>query len=68
LYSKWLLAKEECMKQIYFIIALFTTLIIGVLSINSGYAFAQEKNETAEIDEVLDNNTSQMANNASLFD
>jgi hypothetical protein len=56
------------MKQIYFIIALFTTLIIGVLSINSEYAFAQEKNETAEIDELLDNNTSQMANNTSLFD
>jgi hypothetical protein len=56
------------LKQIYFIITLFTTLIIGVLSINSEYVFAQEKNETAEIYEGLDNNTSQMANNTSIFD
>ena len=40
------------MKQIYFIITLFTTLTIGILSINSvGITFAQEKNETSEIDD-----------------
>ena len=39
------------MKQIYFIITLFTTLTIGILSINSvGITFAQEKNETSEIE------------------
>jgi hypothetical protein len=40
------------MEQIYFIIILFTTLTIGILSINSvGITFAQEKNETSEIDD-----------------
>jgi hypothetical protein len=64
--------KEECMKQIYLVITLLTTLIIGILSISSvGIIFAQEKNETAseieesplitipEIDESMEtNNTS----------
>ena len=66
------------MKQIYFIIILFAALTIGVLSINSRIAFAQEKNETSEIDDsplittkeidesMETNNTlSQMANNTS---
>jgi hypothetical protein len=40
------------MKQIYFIITLFTTLTIVTLPINSvGFTFAQEKNETSEIDD-----------------
>lgn len=41
------------MKQIYFIITLLvTSLTIGILSINSvGITFAQEKNETSEIDD-----------------
>jgi hypothetical protein len=39
------------MKQIYFIITLMITLTIGILSINSsGITFAQEKNETSEIE------------------
>ena len=38
------------MKQKYPIITLIAALIIGVLSINSGTTFAQEKNETSEID------------------
>ena len=39
------------MKQIYYIITLFTTLTIGTLSINSvAITFAQEKNETSEIE------------------
>jgi hypothetical protein len=39
------------MKRIYFIIVPLTTLTIGILSINSvGITFAQEKNETAEIE------------------
>ena len=39
------------MKQTYFIIALIAALTIGVLSTNSGIMFAQEKNETSEIDD-----------------
>ncbi|HZL24298.1 MAG TPA: hypothetical protein VFC05_13315 [Nitrososphaeraceae archaeon] len=39
------------MNQIYFIITLIAALIIGVLSINSGITFAQQKNETSEIDD-----------------
>ena len=39
------------MKQTYFIITLITALTIGVLSINAGITFAQEKNETSEIDD-----------------
>jgi len=39
------------MKQKYFLITLIAALIIGVLSINSGITFAQEKNETSEIDD-----------------
>ncbi|MGI9011355.1 MAG: hypothetical protein ACR2F1_09240 [Nitrososphaeraceae archaeon] len=39
------------MKQKYFIIILFAALTIGVLSINSGITFGQEKNETSEIDD-----------------
>ncbi len=39
------------MKQIYFVITLLTTLIIGILSINlAGITFAQEKNDTSEIE------------------
>ena len=43
--------KQECMKQIYFIITLLTILTIGTLSVNSEYTFAQEKNETSEIED-----------------
>ena len=39
------------MKQTYFIITLIAALTIGILSINSGIIFAQEKNETSEIDD-----------------
>jgi hypothetical protein len=66
------------MKQTYFIITLIAALTIGILSINAGITFAQEKNETSEIDdsglittteidESLENNTSQMANNISIL-
>jgi hypothetical protein len=67
------------MKQTYFIITLIAALTIGILSINAGIMFAQEKNETSEIDdsglittteidESLENNTSQMANNISIIE
>ena len=67
------------MNQPYFIITLITALTIGILSINAGITFAQEKNETSEIDdsglittteidESLENNTSQMANNISIIE
>ena len=40
------------MKQIYFIITLSAILTIGMLSINpAGIAFAQNKNETSEIED-----------------
>jgi len=39
------------MKQIYFFIISFEALTIAVQSINSGITFAQEKNETAELDD-----------------
>ena len=41
------------MKQIYLIIALLTILTIGILSINSAgiIIFAQEKNETSEMED-----------------
>jgi hypothetical protein len=40
------------MKQIYIIIFLLTTLTIGILSINlAEITFAQEKNETSEIED-----------------
>ena len=40
------------MKQIYFIITLLTTLTIGTLSINlAEITFAQENNETSEIED-----------------
>ncbi|MGZ5511513.1 MAG: hypothetical protein ACXWFZ_11435 [Nitrososphaeraceae archaeon] len=39
------------MNQPYFIITLIASLTIGVLSINAGITFAQEKNETSEIDD-----------------
>ena len=39
------------MKQKYFLITLIAALIIGVLSINSEITFAQENNETSEIDD-----------------
>ncbi|MGZ5500695.1 MAG: hypothetical protein ACXWEW_06060 [Nitrososphaeraceae archaeon] len=39
------------MTRTYFIITLIATLTLGVLSINAGITFAQEKNETSEIDD-----------------
>lgn len=39
------------MKQIYFLITLIAALTLGVLSTNSVITFAQEKNETSEIDD-----------------
>jgi hypothetical protein len=39
------------MNQPYFIITLIASLTLGVLSINTGITFAQEKNETSEIDD-----------------
>ena len=63
------------MNQPYFIITLITALTLGMLSINAGITFAQEKNETSEIDdsplittEQIDksmetNNTSPQADN-----
>ena len=39
------------MNQPYFIITLITALTLGLLSINAGITFAQEKNETSEIDD-----------------
>ena len=38
------------MNQPYFIITLITALTLGVLFINVEITFAQEKNETSEID------------------
>ena len=38
------------MDQPYFIITLIAALTLGILSINAGITFAQEKNETSEID------------------
>jgi hypothetical protein len=38
------------MNQLYFIITLIAALTLGVLSINAEITFAQEKNETSEID------------------
>ena len=38
------------MNQSYFILTLIAALTLGVLSINAGITFAQEKNETSEID------------------
>ena len=71
--------KQECMKQIYFVITLLTILTIGTLSVNSEYTFAQEKNKTSEIDdfglitteeidEGLENNTSQTANTTAMIE
>ncbi|HYJ00747.1 MAG TPA: hypothetical protein VEW92_00910 [Nitrososphaeraceae archaeon] len=39
------------MNQPYFIITLIAALTLDVLSINAGITFAQEKNETSEIDD-----------------
>ena len=39
------------MNQSYFIITLIAALTLGVLSINAGITFAQETNETSEIDD-----------------
>jgi hypothetical protein len=39
------------MNQPYFIITLIAALTLGVLSISAGITFAQEKNETSEIDD-----------------
>jgi len=41
------------MNQSYFIITVIATLTLGVLSINAGITFAQEKNETSEINDSL---------------
>jgi hypothetical protein len=38
------------MNQPYFIITLIAALALGILSINAEITFAQEKNETSEID------------------
>ncbi len=38
------------MHQPYFIITLIAALTLGLLSINAEITFAQEKNETSEID------------------
>ena len=38
------------MKQKYFLITLIAALTLCILSINVGITFAQEKNETLEID------------------
>ena len=48
------------MKHTYFLITFIAALIIGVLSINSGITFAQEKNETSEIDDFPLITTSQI--------
>ena len=69
------------MRQTCFIILLIVAFTIGILSINSGITFAQEKNETSkinknplittsEIDESMktNNNLSQMGNNTSLLE
>ena len=75
--------KKIIIKRIYetnlFIITSIAALTIGILSINAGITFAQEKNETSEIDdsglittteidESLENNTSQIANNISIIE
>jgi hypothetical protein len=39
------------MNQPYFIITLIAALTLGVLSIHTGIAFAQEKNETSQIED-----------------
>ena len=39
------------MNQSYFIITLTAAITLNVLSINAGITFAQEKNETSEIDD-----------------
>ena len=39
------------MKQSYFIITSIAALTLGVLSINAEIAFAQEKNQTSQIDD-----------------
>jgi hypothetical protein len=39
------------MNQPYFIVTLIAALTLGMLSINAGITFAQEKNETSEIDD-----------------
>ena len=39
------------MTRTYFIITLIAALTLVVLSINAGITFAQEKNETSEIDD-----------------
>ena len=59
--------KEECMKQIYLVITLSTTLIVGILSLNSiGITFAQNQTSseienspsitTEQIDESMETN------------
>ena len=39
------------MNQPYFIITLIAALTLGILSINAGITFAQEKNETSQIED-----------------
>ena len=41
---------KNLMNQPYLIITLIAAITLGLLSINEGIAFAQEKNETSEID------------------
>jgi len=41
------------MKQLYFIITFIAAITLGVLFINAGITFAQEQNETSEIDDSL---------------
>jgi hypothetical protein len=79
---KRFIIKIEMMKRIYFIIVPLTTLTIGILSINSvGITFAQEKNETAEIENSplittpeleesmeTNNTSSQVDNNTSMIE
>ena len=68
------------MNQSYSIITLIAALTLGVLSINAGITFAQEKNETSEIDDFglittteidksmeTNNTSSQTANNKSII-
>ena len=39
------------MNQSYFILTLIAALTLGILFINAGITFSQEKNETSEIDD-----------------
>ncbi len=69
------------MNQPYFIVTLIAALTLGMLSINAGITFAQEKNETSEIDDFglitmteidksmeTNNTSSQTDNNKSIIE